>query len=160
MVRDATNEDFDFIYSLYFHPQVNPFLLYEMMETEDFKPIFADLLAKEIVFIFEKDGEKVGMFKLYAHTYRSSHISYLGGVAIHPDLGGQGFGQEMFKEILEFAKKRGVLRLELSAAMINEKAIHLYEKMGFQKEGILRNYTFLKSENRFLDEVMMSYLFE
>ncbi len=160
MVRHATPEDFDFIYGLYFHPQINPYLLYEMMETEAFKPIYADLLAKEIVFVFENDGQKVGMFKLYGHTYRSSHISYLGGVAIHPDFGGKGFGQEMFKEILEFARKRGVLRLELSAATINEKAVHLYEKMGFQKEGVLRNYTFLKSENRFLDEVMMAYLFE
>lgn len=128
------------------------------MDVEDFKPIFADLLAKEIVFVFENDGEKVGMFKLYPHTYRSNHVAYLGGVAIHPDFGGKGFGTEMFKEIIDLAQKRGVLRIELSAATTNEKAISLYEKMGFQKEGILRNYTFLKSENRFLDEVMMSYL--
>lgn len=159
MVRQATAEDFEYIYSLYFHPQINPYLLYEMMGVEDFKPIFADLLAKEIVFVFENDREKVGMFKLYSHTYRSSHVAYLGGVAIHPDYAGKGFGAEMFKEIIELAQKRGVLRIELSAAATNEKAISLYEKMGFQKEGILRNYTFLKSENRFLDEVMMSYVY-
>lgn len=159
MIRHITNEDFDFIYSLYFHPQVNPYLLYEMMETNDFKPIYADLLEKNIVYVFENDGKKVGMFKLYAHTYRSSHISYLGGVAIHPDFGGKGFGQKMFKEILELARERGVRRLELSTGTTNEKAMRLYEKMGFQKEGVLRNYTFLKSENRFLDEMMMSYLF-
>ena len=77
MVRDATNEDFDFTYSLYFHPQVNPFLLYEMMETEDFKPIFADLLAKEIVFIFEKDGEKVGMFVFFFTIFVASMVNAL-----------------------------------------------------------------------------------
>lgn len=160
MVRHITTEDFDFIYSLYFHPEVNPYLLYEMMEKEDFKPIFADLLAKNIVFVFENEGKKVGMFKLYAHTYRTSHIAYLGGVAVHPDFAGKGFGNKMLKKIIDLAQERGFLRLELSTATINEKAIHLYEKMGFQKEGVLRNYTFLKSENRFLDEMMMSYLFE
>ena len=160
MVRHSTTEDFDFIYGLYFHPKVNPYLLYEMMEKEDFKPIFANLLVKNIVFVFENEGKKVGMFKLYAHTYRSSHISYLGGVAIHPDFGGKGLGQVMFQEILELARKSGVRRLELSTATTNEKALHLYEKMGFQKEGVLRNYTFLKRENRFLDEIMLSYLFE
>jgi L-phenylalanine/L-methionine N-acetyltransferase len=160
MVRHATTEDFDFIYGLYFHPQINPYLLYEMMETEAFKPIFADLLAKEIVFVFENNGQKVGMFKLFAHTHRTSHIAYLGGVAIHPDFAGKGFGNEMLEEILDLAQKRGFLRIELSTATINEKAIHLYEKMGFQKEGVLRNFCFLKSENRFLDEVMMAYLFE
>ena len=160
MVRHATIEDFDFIHGLYFHPHINPYLLYEMTESDNFKPIFADLLSKQIVYVFENDGQKIGMFKLYAHTYRSSHIAYLGGVAVHPDFGGKGFGQQMFKEILEFAKKRGVLRLELSTATTNETAIRLYEKMGFQREGVMRNYTFLKSENRFLDEMMMAYLFE
>lgn len=160
MVRHATTEDFDFIHGLYFHPHINPYLLYEMTESDNFKPIFADLLSKQIVYVFENDGKKIGMFKLYTHTYRSSHIAYLGGVAVHPDFGGKGFGQQMFKEMLELAEKRGVLRLELSTATTNETAIRLYEKMGFQREGVMRNYTFLKSENRFLDEMMMAYLFE
>jgi L-phenylalanine/L-methionine N-acetyltransferase len=159
MVRQATIDDFEFIYGLYFHPEINPYLLYEMMGVNNFKPIYADLLAKKIVFIFEHNGEKVGMFKLYAHSYRTSHIGYLGGVAIHPDFGGKGLGTEMLKEILDFGQKRGFLRIELSTATINDKAIRLYEKMGFEREGVLRNYTFLKSENRFLDEMMMAYLF-
>jgi L-phenylalanine/L-methionine N-acetyltransferase len=133
MVRLATTEDFDFIYGLYFHPQVNPYLLYEMMETDDFKPIYADLLAKGIVYVFENDGKKVGMFKLFAHTYRTSHIAYLGGVAVHPDFAGQGFGNKMLKAILDLSRERGFLRIELSTATINDKAIHLYEKMGFQR---------------------------
>ena len=49
--------------------------------------------------------------------------------------------------------------MELSVAAINDKATHIYEKAGFQKEGVLRNYTYLKSENRYLDEVLMSYLY-
>jgi L-phenylalanine/L-methionine N-acetyltransferase len=160
MVRLITAKDFDFIYSLYFHPEVNPFLLYEMMEVDSFKPIFKDLLKKKIVFVFEDKGEKVGMFKLFAQTYRTSHIGYLGGVAIHPNFGGKGYGTIMLKEILSYAKTCGFLRIELSTATINDKAIRLYEKVGFQKEGVLRKYCYLKSENRFLDEMMMAYLYE
>ena len=160
MVRKITAKDFNFIYSLYFHPEINPYLLYEMMDADTFKPIFKDLLKREIIFIFENEGQPVGMFKLFAHTYRASHIAYLGGVAIHPDYAGKGFGTTMLEEILTFGQERGFLRIELSTATINDKAIRLYEKCGFQKEGVLRNYTFLKSENRFLDEVMMAYLYE
>lgn len=160
MVRQATTEDFDFIYYLYFHPDINPYLLYEMMDENSFKPIFDDLLAKEIVFVFEKEGEKVGMFKLIPMPHRTSHIAYLGGVAIHADYFGKGYGADMLRAVLAFGKERGFLRIELSTATINEKAIKLYEKMGFQKEGVLRKFCFLKSENRFLDEVMMSYLYE
>jgi RimJ/RimL family protein N-acetyltransferase len=66
----------------------------------------------------------------------------------------------MLKEILSYAKTCGFLRIELSTATINDKAIRLYEKVGFQKEGVLRKFCYLKSENRFLDEVMMAYLYE
>jgi L-phenylalanine/L-methionine N-acetyltransferase len=159
MIKKATPADFDFIYSLYFHPEINPYLLYEMMDADNFKPIYADLLSKEILFIFEQNEEKVGMFKLYAHSYRTSHIGYLGGIAIHPNFGGKGLGAKMLNEILDFGQQLGFLRIELSTATTNDKAIRLYEKVGFEREGVLKNYTFLKSENRFLDEMMMAYLY-
>ena len=159
MVRQATSQDFDFLSSLYFHPKVNPFLLYEMGEKDNFPSIFDDLLSKNTLFIFEVEGQKVGMFKLVPLTHRTKHIAYLGGVGIDPQFAGKGFGQQMMLEMLDLAKQKGLLRVELSTATINEKAIHLYEKMGFQKEGVLRKYCFMENENHFLDEVMMSYLF-
>jgi L-phenylalanine/L-methionine N-acetyltransferase len=158
MIRKATAPDFDFIYSLYMHPQVNPFLLYEMMDATSFKPIYDDLLAKDIKYVFEENGNAVGMFKLIPLTYRTSHITYLGGLAVHPAFAGKGCGLTMLKEIMAYAKQQHFLRVELSVASINERAIHLYEKAGFVKEGVLRNYTYLKSENKFLDEVMMAWI--
>ena len=64
----------------------------------------------------------------------------------------------MMNDIIDFAKQNGFLRIELSVALINEKAIRLYEKAGFVKEGLLKKFTYLKSENKYLDEVMMAYL--
>jgi RimJ/RimL family protein N-acetyltransferase len=34
----------------------------------------------------------------------------------------------------------------------------VYERAGFEKEGVFRNYTFLKTENKYLDEQVMSFL--
>jgi len=160
MIRRMTQQDFDFIYELYMHPEVNKYLLYEPMPETEFTPIFAELLQKEVIYIFENGGVAAGMFKLVPYTYRSSHVAYLGGLAIHPSRSGKGLGSLMMKEILDYAKKTGLLRVELSAAVINEKAIRLYEKAGCQKEGILRKYTHLKKENQFLDEVMMAWINE
>ena len=160
MIRTMTLQDFDFIYELYMHPQVNKYLLYEPMSGEEFRDIFDDLLKKEIIYIFEDKGQLAGMFKLVSYTHRASHVAYLGGLAIHPSYSGKGLGSVMMKEILAHAKKQDFLRIELSAATINEKAIHLYEKAGFQKEGILRKYTYLKKENQFLDEVLMVWIDE
>ena len=158
MVRKATLQDFDFIYRLYMHPLVNPFLLYEMMDAESFKTIFDELIAKSIKYVFEDGGNAVGMFKLIPLAHRNSHIAYLGGLAIDPAFAGKGYGSVMLNEILAYAKQQGFLRVELSVANINEKAIKLYEKSGFVKEGTFRKFTHLKSENRFLDEVMMAWL--
>jgi RimJ/RimL family protein N-acetyltransferase len=160
MIRRMAQQDFEFIYELYMHPEVNKYLLYEPMPETEFTAIFADLLQKQVIYIFEHTGSAAGMFKLVPYTYRASHVAYLGGLAIHPSRSGKGLGSLMMKEILDHAKKTGVLRVELSAAVINEKAIRLYEKAGFQKEGILRKYTRLKKENQFLDEVMMAWVNE
>lgn len=160
-IKIATSEDFNFIYGLYMHPTINPYLLYEQMDSLDFQPIFDDLIARKIIYICCNDDlEAVGMFKLFRMPYRNAHILYLGGVAIHPDFGGKGFGKKLMQIVLEMGEKQGAKRIELSTATTNVNAIHLYESVGFEKEGIFRNYTFLKSENRYLDEMVMSYLYE
>jgi L-phenylalanine/L-methionine N-acetyltransferase len=159
MIRKAQASDFKFIYNLYFHPLINPFLLYEMMDKKSFRPIFKDLLKSDILYIFSMNGQDVGMFKLAPLKHRTLHIAYLGGVGIDPKYAGKGLGTQMMQEIIDFGKTLGLLRIELSTATINDKAIHLYEKVGYQKEGVLRKYTHLKSEDRFLDEVLMSYLY-
>jgi L-phenylalanine/L-methionine N-acetyltransferase len=159
MHRKATQNDLQFIYDLYMHPQVNPHLLYEMMDIEEFKPIYEDLLADGIKYIFtDENSTPVGMFKLSPLKHRCNHIFYLGGLAIHPDFAGKGFGVKMMQEIMDFAKKNGCRRLELSAGTENQRAIDLYKKVGFEAEGVLRKYTQIKSQGRIIDELLMSYI--
>jgi putative acetyltransferase len=155
-----TQQDFHFVYELYMHPSANKYLLYEPMAESEFRPIFADLLEKQIIYIFETASEPKGMFKLTPYTYRSAHVAYLGGLAIHPSWSGKGWGIQMMNEIIDFAKGKGIRRIELSTAIVNERAIRLYEKAGFQKEGILRKYTYLEKENQYIDEVMMAWILE
>ena len=161
MHRKATQNDLQFVFDLYMHPQVNPYLLYEPMNIEEFKSIFDKLLETEIKYIFmDEKSTSVGMFKLFPLTYRASHIAYLGGLAIHPDYAGKGFGSKIMQEIIDLSKQKGYKRIELSVATENLRAIKLYKKVGFEEEGVMRKYTYLKSEGRFLDELLMSYIFE
>ena len=159
MIRKVIGKDFDFIYTLYMHPSINPYLLYEVMDASKFKPIFKNLQKQGILYIYEDGEEDAGMFKLLPLTYRNSHIAYLGGVAVHPSFAGRGLGYKMLMDIIVFAGTHGFLRIELSVASGNKKAIHLYEKAGFEKEGLLKNYTYLTSEKKFIDEVLMTYLY-
>ena len=130
MIRKMTQEDFHFIYELYMHPDVNKYLLYEPMSEAEFNPIFADLLEKQIIYIFEIAGQPAGMFKLVPYAHRTSHVAYVGGLAIHPSHSGKGMGTQMMNEIKDIAKEKGMRRIELSTAVINERAIRLYEKAG------------------------------
>lgn len=158
MLEKVKLDDFYYIYNLYMHPEVNPYLLYEMMEEETFRPIFEDLIKEEVLFLYKNGLEDIGMCKLIRQKYRNEHIIYLGGLAIYPDYFGKGFGKKMMQEIIAFCKNKGVSRIELSVAVHNVKAIQLYEYVGFTKEGVLKNYTYLKSKDRFIDEILMSNL--
>lgn len=159
MLRQAGEKDFDFLYSLYMHPLVNRYLLYEKMDAVSFRPIMKELLDKVQIFIYENNSVATGMCKLVPQQYRDAHKIYLGGLAIHPDHAGKGEGTRMMEEIINYCREKNFLRIELSVAMENEKAIRLYERSGFVKEGVMKKFTYLKEEDKFLDEVMMAFLF-
>lgn len=158
MIRKATSSDFNFLYYLYMHPQVNPYLLYQYMQQDDFHAVFNELLNKKVLYIFEVNGVDVGMFKLMPQHHRNAHIAYLGGVAIDPEHAGKGYGLQMMHEIIDYARQQGFLRLELTVSTSNEKAIQLYRKAGFHHEGVLKKYTYLKSKDQYVDEAVMAYL--
>ncbi len=159
MIKKVTQADFNIVYRLYMHPETNPFLLYEKMDEEDFAPIFEELLKNQVLYLYYQGETVFGMFKLIRLVHRCSHIMYLGGLAIDPVHFGGGHGTKMLQEIIGYCKELDILRIELSVAIHNEKAIKLYEKMGFEKEGILRNYAVLKKDNVMFDEILMSYLY-
>ena len=158
MITPATSSDFNFFYSLYMHPQVNPYLLYERMEEESFEPVFKDLLQQNILYKYIAGDVPVGMCKIIQLKHRNKHIIYLGGLAIEPVQAGKNYGLKMLQDVIAFAKEQNVLRIELSVSVENIRAINLYKKAGFEVEGVLRKYTHLKSEDRFIDETLMSYI--
>lgn len=158
MIRTATKTDFDYLYSLYMHPEVNPWLLYEMMPAESFRPIMEELLQKKAIYIYEQEDMAVGMFKLVPMKFRNSHIMYLGGVAIHPQHAGKGYAKEMILDAIDLVKSMGFTRIELTVATSNQRAIDLYSRCSFVTEGILKNYTYLASEGRYIDEQVMALL--
>lgn len=159
MIRHANHIDFEFIYELYMHPAINPWLLYEPMDANHFQPIFEELLNKRVQYVFEHVHQPVGMCKLVPEDHRSAHVLYIGGIGIHPSFAGNGYGVQLMEEIKRFADAEGYKRLVLSVAVVNEKAIHVYERAGFVKEGVMKNYTYLRAQDTYLDEVMMSFVF-
>lgn len=72
---------------------------------------------------------------------------------------GQGFGSDALKAMLNYVfKKQEAERAFLTPRLANKRAIHVYKKAGFKKEGILRHYE--KFEGKWVDNVIMSILRE
>ena len=78
------------------------------------------------------------------HAYRSDlelfkHVLGDLTIAVHPDAQGQGIGRRMFVELLDavMADHPDITRVELITGESNARAQHLYESLGFRKEGRL-----------------------
>jgi putative acetyltransferase len=140
MLVKVKASDFTFIYELYMNPEVNPYLLYEIMNSEKFLPIFRDLIDEEVLYLYKEDSEIIGMCKLIRQKHRNDHIMYLGGVAIQPEYFGKGCGKKMMLEIIDFCKNKSVSRIELSVDTNNEKAIKLYESRFFKRRNFEKLY--------------------
>jgi RimJ/RimL family protein N-acetyltransferase len=60
------------------------------------------------------------------------------GISVRKKYWGLGIGSLLLKVIIEWAKGTQVIRkIDLLTRADNEKAMKLYEKYGFRKEGIL-----------------------
>ena len=107
--------------------------------------------------IIWNDNKRIGYFRLSNHSKENFNI-YV-GADIHPDFIGQGLGYKSYKEFLNFlfndpAYELNKVSLEVLAT--NERALHLYKKLGFIYEGCKRQEV-LKN-NMYIDSIIMSIL--
>ena len=71
-------------------------------------------------------------------NHRMRHSGNI-GIMIHKDYQNQGIGSALISALIDVADNWLMLvRLELTVFEKNERAIHLYEKFGFEKEGLKR----------------------
>ena len=74
-----------------------------------------------------------------------------------PKYFGQGYGSEAMRLAVDFGFKQANLhRISLGVFNFNPRAIHVYEKIGFKREGVLRDALFWDGE--FHDEIIMGIL--
>ncbi len=71
---------------------------------------------------------------------------------------GQGFGTEAVALLARFLfEQRGHHRLTIDPAAVNQRAIRCYEKVGFRRVGVLRQYE-RGRDGRFHDGLLMDLL--
>lgn len=87
---------------------------------------------------------------------RRSHVGEV-YLFVHDDHTGQGIGTQMLEALLDLADNWiGLQRVELTVSVDNERAIRLYQQLGFEHEGTQRS-SFLR-DGVLVDGHMMARL--
>lgn len=88
------------------------------------------------------DGEIVGNASMTRYSGRRLHAAGI-GMGVHDDYCGRGIGTVLLAAMIDSADNwLGIKRLELTVYTDNAPGLRLYEKFGFEKEGLLRSYGF------------------
>ncbi|MCL2199542.1 MAG: GNAT family N-acetyltransferase [Defluviitaleaceae bacterium] len=90
-------------------------------------------------------------------TNRAKHSAYV-VMGVASSFTGKGIGKLLFAEGEAWAKKHNITRLELTVMTHNINALKLYEKMGFENEGLKKNS--LLVDGNYVDEYYMGKIFE
>lgn len=86
------------------------------------------------VFVAIKNGEIVGTCMIGTYQGKLGKVVWLRLLAVHPDQQGQGIGRSLAKVGLEWGQQQGCTVSFLATDTENFPAIHLYEKLGYQRQ--------------------------
>lgn len=120
------------------------------------QPFFGAGTRPEDVLVAELDGAVAGYARVGHPTSlaASRHVLMVTGVAVDPGLQGLGVGRALMDGVHVEARRRGARKLSLRVLADNEAARRLYERAGYEVEGVLRGEFHL--DGRDVDDVLMA----
>ncbi|MCI9093789.1 MAG: ribosomal protein S18-alanine N-acetyltransferase [Coprobacillus sp.] len=113
-----------------------------------YKDFLYELLENDFSFnyVIEDDLKIVGYVGVWM-MYEQAQITTIG---VAPDYQRQGLGRNMLETIIALTQKHGCEMMSLEVRISNDKAISLYESLGFHKETIRKNYYQDNQEDAYL----------
>ncbi len=91
---------------------------------------------KKIHIVAEVNGKYAGNCEIRIHERRQAHIGDI-GISITAQYRQEGIGHQLLTTLIEEGKKAGLTLLILHCFENNDRALHLYEKLGFKRAGLV-----------------------
>jgi ribosomal protein S18 acetylase RimI-like enzyme len=163
IIRTATHADADGIFQLYKTVARQGWGIARQEDEVTMDYIIHNLtngLSDGFVLVAEADGQIIAEIHAYRMGIRIfEHVLSNLTVAVHPDWQGKGVGFDLFSAFLKKveAEMPHILRVELHARAGNDKAIKLYQKLGFEIEGYLKNRDKMP-DGSFFDDVSLGWM--
>lgn len=86
--------------------------------------------------VSEEEGTIIG----YAGLLMIAREGDVTNIAVFPEHRGRGTGSALTEALLTEGRKRGMNAFTLEVRVGNQAAIHIYEKLGFQSEGVRKGF--------------------
>ena len=129
------------------------------MTVEAEREFLARIAASEnsLFLIAESDGKLIGVLNYSGvNRYAIRHVATL-GISVRAAYQRRGVGSALLAEAIRRARASGcVRRLDLLVYADNERAIRLYERFGFLREGV--HTRAIRRNHELIDEVRMALL--
>ncbi|WP_164667863.1 GNAT family N-acetyltransferase [Virgibacillus doumboii] len=155
-LRTLEKDDLKFLHKLNNDPNVMDYWFSEpYMSMEQLQDLYEKSQENKKVrqFILTNNEERLGLVALYSIEQRHRNAEF--AIMIDPEQQGNGYASPATQLAVDYAfLKLNLHKVYLHAITINEKAIHIYKKIGFQVESELKEHFFVNGE--YHDAVMMS----
>lgn len=155
-MRLALESDFDAVYAIHMDEAVIPFLGIEPLGPDEFRPVFAALVASGNFYVVEAEGVVAGFYKITRFEGRAAHVAQLGTLAVAPRFQGSGIARRMVAGAVAALTAACVRRIELIVESDNPRGVAFYQRMGFEIEGRLRMFYKRAHQDHYVDDFMMS----
>ena len=144
-LRPATPRDFPFIRQIAQDPENSPFI------TDEPEEVLQSYLdgSRDLLLIADEDGVPVG-YGLFGEIGEASGRVELRRLGLALRDGGRG--RRFLGGLIDYGfEVLGAKRIWLDASGENSRAMALYQKMGFRREGILRQHWYRPALGRVVD---------
>lgn len=108
----------------------------------------------QVILLAEQRGQVAGSLEMIRGAVTKNAHTALFGMALHPEYRGRGLGEGLLRSAEQWARDVGVLKISLAVFATNERAIRLYQRVGYHEEG--RRARQYRLNGQFVDEIWMA----
>ncbi|WLR56797.1 GNAT family N-acetyltransferase [Mesobacillus subterraneus] len=109
---------------------------------------------RNIFLVAETNGRLIGFSRCAGNDLKRFRHKVEFGVGVIKEFWGYGIGKNLLQESITWADENDIIKMTLVVMESNENARRLYEKLGFEVEGILKDDKLL-SDGKFYNMIVM-----
>lgn len=109
---------------------------------------------RNLLLVAETDGRLIGFSRCAGTDLKRFRHKVEFGVGVLKEFWGYGIGKNLLQESISWADVNGIKKMTLNVMESNDNAKKLYEKLGFEVEGVLKDDKLL-SDGKYYNMIVM-----